>query len=202
MKRIFQFFLFLTCFFQLTQSLANDDPVVSIASHTLTESDFEPTPEELKNLQDDPMGSERREMQNFSTIVEFVQHHFVLDFAKENNLTAAPEFVASFKAAFGNESLSSEKLDELAHFAALQFAVDAYLYQTHGGRVVFEQSHPMFPIEAYFNAYKAYTESQQLVFYDDELANIWWLGFVRPNAIEIAADEIDFSAPWWHSLGS
>ena len=201
MKRVLQFFLLLICCFQLSPSLADDKPVVSVGSHTLTESDFKPTEEELASLQEDPMGAERRELQNFTKIVEFVEHHFVRDYAANNNLTAAPEFVASFKKAFGSESLNGEKLDELAEFAALQFAVDAHLYKTHGGRVVFDHSHPMLPIEAYFNAYKAYSEKQQLVFFDKEIANTWWLGFVRPNAVEIPAGGVDFSVPWWHKLG-
>ena len=57
MKRVFQFFLLFICCFQLSPSLADDKPVVSVGSHTLTESDFKPTEEELASLQEDPMGA-------------------------------------------------------------------------------------------------------------------------------------------------
>lgn len=201
MTRIFQIILFISLFFQAGHSVATSNELVSIADSTLSDDQIVPTPEQLKIWQDDPMGAARKDIFTFTRIAEFIQRRFVEDFAANHAITANPDFVTSFKSVFGSDTLTGDKLTALAEFSALQFAVDAALYATYGGRVVFDQSHPMMPVEAYFEAYKDYASKQSLVFHDKALEQRWWLSFARTNAIDVTPEQVDFSAPWWHKLG-
>ncbi|GGF69424.1 hypothetical protein GCM10011338_21980 [Alteromonas lipolytica] len=180
--------------------MAESAPLVTIAGQSFSKADIKFTPKQLKTWREAPSGQAQRGMFTFSKVAEFIHHAFILDFAKNNALTASPEFVASFKKAFASDTLKGDKLETLAQFSALEFAVDAFLYQREGGKVIFDQSHPMLPIEAYFNAYKAYANSQRLVFTDAETERLWWLSFARVNAIEVPAEQVEFSVPWWHKL--
>ncbi|NVK55574.1 MAG: hypothetical protein HWE26_08160 [Alteromonadaceae bacterium] len=177
-----------------------NDVVVSFAGQQLTMQDIQPDASTLQAWQDDPTRKARLNIYRFSRASEFIKRQFIKDYAARNGLTASPAFVESFKLAFGGDSLTDDKLTRLAEFSALQFAVDRHLYERHGGRVIFDQSHPMMPIEAYFYAVRHYAEAGQLVIHDETMANMLWQSFARPNAITLQPDQINYSQPWWNTV--
>ncbi len=192
------FFVFSLCFSAL--EAAESDVVVSFAGAPLTASDIQPDESTLQEWQDDPMRAARINIYRFSKASEFIKRQFVIDYAAQNKLEASPAFVSAFKSAFESETLTGDKLASLAEFSALQFAVDKHLYDRHGGRVIFDQAHPMMPVEAYFYAVQQYAESGQLVINDDTINNMLWQSFARPNAITMQPDQVDYSEPWWSKL--
>ncbi|MDC8832383.1 hypothetical protein [Alteromonas gilva] len=174
--------------------------VVSFAGQQLTAQDIQPDEPTRQAWQDDPMRAARLNIYRFSKASEFIERQLIKDYAVRHDLSANPAFVESFKAAFASDTLTGERLASLAEFSALQFAVDKHLYERHGGRVIFDQAHPMMPIEGYFNVVQQYVAAEQLVINDETIAKMLWQSFARPNAITMQPDQIDYTAPWWNKI--
>lgn len=189
--------LILLATYLFTVSVQAAGEVVTVAGQTLYEKDIQPTAEQRENWNSGEMYEARKEIFRFSKIAAFINQTFVTDYAAQNSLQANDEFVSVFESVLNGQALTPEKRHSLAQFAALQFAVDGHLYSVKKGRVVFDQSHPMLPLEAYLMTLKEYQSAGKLTFFEQDMEALFWESFARPDAITIPPENVNFTTPWW-----
>ncbi len=120
-------------------------------------------------------------------------------YAQAHKLSASDEMKSQFKQRFADaiSDKSAAEQDKIASKQVLQWQVDGALYQQYGGRVIFEQSNPRTPIDAYQQMLKDYQSAGLLVISDSTLEAALWDYFKQANAIVIPAEQVDYSQPWW-----
>lgn len=87
--------------------------------------------------------------------------------------------------------------DEIAQRQVMIYLTEKHMYNALGGKVVFRQSNPQMPVEAYFNVLKEYEQSGKFEILDKSLQEGFWSPFTPPYQYELAKENIDFSKPWW-----
>jgi len=123
------------------------------------------------------------------------------DYAKQKNITLNLQWVKQFETKFGREVSDTEQastnIEDIAKKQVLLFQTERAMYEEFGGRVIFRQSNPQMPIDAYQALLKRYQVSGKLTFNDSQLASSFWESFAPPFQFEIPAENVDFSTPWW-----
>jgi hypothetical protein len=145
------------------------------------------------------------------------------DYAGKNNIKVDESLVEAFKQKFGseyeknnkkvaakkdaqqedselNESTSAEdtaSIDEIATTQVERWQIEKHLYNTYGGAVIFEQSNPSMPVEAYLTLMKEYASAGKFNVLDAALAECFWEAFEPPYEFLIAPEDVDFNQPWW-----
>ena len=97
----------------------------------------------------------------------------------------------------GGASGSKTSSDEIAQRQVMIYLTEKHMYNALGGKVVFRQSNPQMPVEAYFNVLKEYEQSGKFEIVDKSLQEGFWSPFTPPYQYELATENIDFSKPWW-----
>ncbi len=125
------------------------------------------------------------------------------DYATKNSIEADSGLVEAFERKFSgdyspNEHTSqSTSLKEIAQREVVKFLVEKAMYEAFGGKVVFTQSNPQMPLDAYKSLLMQYQQNGQLHFTDEPFAQMFWAPFSGPVKFEIPKENIDFSQPWW-----
>lgn len=97
----------------------------------------------------------------------------------------------------GSDSGGKTSSDEIAQRQVMIYLTEKHMYSALGGKVVFRQSNPQMPVEAYFNVLKEYEKSGKFEIVDKSLQEGFWSPFTPPYQYELAKENIDFSKPWW-----
>lgn len=97
----------------------------------------------------------------------------------------------------GSASDGKTSSDEIAQRQVMIYLTEKHMYNALGGKVVFRQSNPQMPVEAYFNVLKEYEQSGKFEIVDKSLQEGFWSPFTPPYQYELAKENIDFSKPWW-----
>ncbi|WP_338518963.1 hypothetical protein [Alteromonas gracilis] len=205
----------LSCF---NQPMAQEDDsqtqaLVVVLGESLTADALMPSQTELDALREKAQGNfdalldYRIQIAAFDSVVERI----IFDYAKRNGITADETLVKQFEDKFSNELASSQQragetesdtasakdISSIAQREVTKFLVEKAMYKTFGGRVVFRQSNPLMPVDAYKKLLMQYKESGQLQFNDETLEKAFWGGFSEPFKFVIPTENIDFSNPWW-----
>lgn len=147
------------------------------------------------------------------------------DYATQHNITVDQALVEKFKEKFASSTVKPEQAagnsdssntssnsspsnsggasgsktsnDEIAQRQVMIYLTEKHMYDALGGKVVFRQSNPQMPVEAYFNMLKEYEKSGKFEIVDKSLQEGFWAPFTPPYQYELAKENIDFSKPWW-----
>lgn len=130
-------------------------------------------------------------------IIEGVLNDYFPQNVMALDTTLVAKFKARFKDDFTEQALSEKDVDKIAKDQVLQWQREKALYATFKGQVVFQQSNPLTPIEAYATLLKQYQQQGKFVIHDKEYADVFWAPFSPPYEFVIPEDNIDYAAPWW-----
>jgi hypothetical protein len=75
--------------------------------------------------------------------------------------------------------------------------MDAILYAQYGGEVIFQQSNHREPVGAYRHWFEDYEARGAIVIHDATLREHFWEYYTQEQMMQVPADQIDFSIPWW-----
>lgn len=146
---------------------------------------------------------------NYAEMLEYVAHvnasnkifELVLeDYVKKKGITLdqtlVNKFTDKFKSQVSSET-SSKPIEEIAVKQVMQFQAEKAMFEEFSGRVVFRQSNPQMPIDAYNKLLSRYRDAGKLNIVDEDLSEAFWDLFKPPYQYEIATENVDFSKPWW-----
>lgn len=122
------------------------------------------------------------------------------DYVKERGITLNQTLVSKFTDKFESQvssETSSKSIEDIAVKQVMQFQAEKAMYKEFGGRVVFRQSNPQMPIDAYNKLLSRYRDAGKLNIVDEDLSEAFWDLFSPPYQYEIAPESVDFSKPWW-----
>ena len=122
------------------------------------------------------------------------------DYAAKKGIELDQALVTKFVEKFANqvsEKNSSKPIKEIAEKQVMQFQTEKALFDEFGGKVIFRQSNPQMPIDAYRALLNRYRENNQLEIIDSALREAFWGVFTPPFQYEIAPENVNFTQPWW-----
>ncbi|GMM72618.1 hypothetical protein MTsDn5_25700 [Alteromonas gracilis] len=122
------------------------------------------------------------------------------DYAAKKGIELDQALVTKFVEKFANqvsEKNSSKPIKEIAEKQVMQFQTEKALFDEFGGKVIFRQSNPQMPIDAYKALLNRYRENNQLQIIDSALREAFWDVFTPPFQYEIAPENVNFTQPWW-----
>ena len=122
------------------------------------------------------------------------------DYAAKKGIELNQTLVTKFTEKFANqvsEKNSSKPIKEIAEKQVMQFQTERALFDEFGGKVIFRQSNPQMPIDAYKALLNRYRKNNQLQIIDSALKEAFWNVFTPPFQYEIAPENVDFTQPWW-----
>jgi len=122
------------------------------------------------------------------------------DYAAKKGIELNQALVTKFTEKFANqvsEKNSSKPIKEIAEKQVMQFQTEKALFDEFGGKVIFRQSNPQMPIDAYKALLNRYRENNQLEIIDSALREAFWDVFTPPFQYEIAPENVNFTQPWW-----
>ena len=212
--RIISGFLFslLSAPLLLTPQFANAEPVAEqqaeknvlaiVLKTRITRADVMPSEKERKEIKAQAKES-YGEMLNYLIRVNASNRIYELvlnDYAAQKGITLNQALVSKFTEKFGDQFSgegASKSIEEVAAKQVMQYQAEKAMFKEFGGRVIFRQSNPQMPIDAYKALLSGYRESGQLQIVDKDLEDAFWSVFTPPFQYEIAPENIDFSQPWW-----
>ncbi|MEM7267035.1 MAG: hypothetical protein AAF370_13950, partial [Pseudomonadota bacterium] len=122
------------------------------------------------------------------------------DYAKQKgitvNQTLVSKFIEKFEGQVSSET-TTKPIKEIATKQVMQFQTEKAMYEEFGGRVIFRQSNPQMPIDAYNTLLSRYRDAGKLSIIDEDLRDAFWDVFTPPFQYEIAPENVDFTQPWW-----
>ena len=122
------------------------------------------------------------------------------DYAKHKgitiNQTLVSKFIEKFEGQVSSET-ATKPINEIAAKQVMQFQTEKAMYEEFGGRVIFRQSNPQMPIDAYNTLLTRYRDAGKLSIIDEDLQDTFWDVFTPPFQYEIAPENVDFNQPWW-----
>ena len=134
-----------------------------------------------------------------SDLVEAFKQKFESEYEKNNQKVAAKKDAQQENNEL-KESVSAEditSIDEIALTQVERWQIEKHLYKTYGGTVIFEQSNPSMPVEAYLALMKEYANKGKFKVLDEALAERFWEAFEPPYEFVIAPEDVNFNQPWW-----
>lgn len=165
-------------------------------------ADVVPSEEERKNLK-------QQAKDNYAGMLDYVVranasnriYKLVLeDYAKQKGITVNQTLVSKFIEKFESQVTSdttSKPISEIAAKQVMQYQAEKAMFEEFGGRVIFRQSNPQMPIDAYSALLSRYRDAGKLNIVDEDLREAFWDVFTPPFQYEIAPENIDFTQPWW-----
>ena len=180
-----------------------DDNVLAVViGRNVTRADAMPNEKEQKEIKEQAKEDYEDMLDyvvrvNASTkIYELVLEDYASKKGIELNQTLVTKFTEKF-ASQVSEQKSSKPIVEIARKQVMQYQTEKALFEEFGGRVVFRQSNPQMPIDAYKALLNRYRENNQLQIVDESLKEAFWDVFTPPFQYEIAPENVDFAQPWW-----
>lgn len=203
----------------IQRQVESQDPLVIVLGQPITVEDVLPGEDKRKLMRDGTNGN-YAEMLSFAIDMNTsnkVLEQLLNDYATKKGIVADAQLVSKFIDKFGGESaqekskqanLTSENsarednaspkaIDEIAKHQVLKYLIEKSLYEEFGGTVIFRQSNPQMPIDAYRTLLTQYSAQGQLKFNDSELEEVFWSSFKAPYKYIVPAENVDFSQPWW-----
>lgn len=122
------------------------------------------------------------------------------NYAKQQGISLNKQLVEKFIETFESQmtdETSSTPIGEIAVKQVMQYQTEKAMYEEFGGRVIFLQSNPMMPIDAYKALLSRYRDNGELKIIDKTLSETFWKVFEPPFQFEVSPENIDFSQPWW-----
>lgn len=199
--------LFLTCSnsiyaAQANEQIAEQTVLATVLNTEIHMKDVMPGEKERKNLK-------QQSKDNYAEMLEYVVrvnasnkiYELVLeDYAKQKgitvNQTLVSKFIEKFESQVSSES-ATKPIKEIAAKQVMQFYTEKAMYEEFGGRVIFRQSNPQMPIDAYNTLLSRYRDEGKLDIIDEDLRDAFWDVFAPPFQFEIAPENVDFNQPWW-----
>lgn len=180
-----------------------DDNVLAVViGRNVTRADAMPNEKEQKEIKEQAKEDYEDMLDyvvrvNASTkIYELVLEDYASKKGIELNQTLVTKFTEKF-ASQVSEQKSSKPIEEIARKQVMQYQTEKALFEEFGGRVVFRQSNPQMPIDAYKALLTRYRQNNQLQIVDEALKQAFWDVFTPPFQYEIAPENVDFAQPWW-----
>lgn len=180
-----------------------DDNVLAVViGRNVTRADAMPNEKEQKEIKEQAKEDYEDMLDyvvrvNASTkIYELVLEDYASKKGIELNQTLVTKFTEKF-ASQVSEQKSSKPIVEIARKQVMQYQTEKALFEEFGGRVVFRQSNPQMPIDAYKALLTRYRQNNQLQIVDEALKQAFWDVFTPPFQYEIAPENVDFAQPWW-----
>lgn len=131
-----------------------------------------------------------------SKIYEKVLENYARQQGISLNKQLVEKFIETFESQMTDET-SSTSINEIAVKQVMQYQTEKAMYEEFGGSVIFLQSNPMMPIDAYKVLLSRYRDNGELKIIDKTLSETFWKVFEPPFQFEIPPENIDFSQPWW-----
>lgn len=180
-----------------------DDNVMAVVLETkVTRADVLPNEKEQKEIKE-------QAKENFSEMLDYLIrvnastkiYELILDdFADKKGIELNEALVSKFSEKFANqvpEETDGKSIEEIARKQVMQYQTEKAMFEEFGGRVIFLQSNPQMPIDAYNALLTRYRENGQLQIMDEALKESFWDVFTPPFQYEIAPENVDFTQPWW-----
>tara|TARA_Y200000002_G_scaffold322306_1_gene282832 strand:- start:1431 stop:2099 length:669 start_codon:yes stop_codon:yes gene_type:complete len=173
-----------------------------VLGQNVTRTDAMPNEKEQKEIKE-------QAKENYNDMLDYVVrvnastkiYELVLeDYAAKKGIELNQTLVTKFTEKFANqvsEKNSSKPIKEIAEKQVMQFQTEKVLFDEFGGKVIFRQSNPQMPIDAYKALLNRYRENNQLQIIDSALEEAFWNVFTPPFQYEIAPENVDFTQPWW-----
>ncbi|GFD86121.1 hypothetical protein KUL150_21800 [Alteromonas sp. KUL150] len=173
-----------------------------VLGQNVTRDDAMPNEKEQKEIKE-------QAKENYNDMLDYVVrvnastkiYELVLeDYAAKKGIELNQTLVTKFTEKFANqmsEKNSSKSIKEIAEKQVMQFQTEKVLFDEFGGKVIFRQSNPQMPIDAYKALLNRYRENNQLQIVDSALEEAFWNVFTPPFQYEIAPENVDFTQPWW-----
>ena len=173
-----------------------------VLGQNVTHDDAMPNEKEQKEIKE-------QAKENYNDMLDYVVrvnastkiYELVLeDYAAKKGIELNQTLVTKFTEKFANqvsEKNSSKPIKEIAEKQVMQFQTEKALFDEFGGKVIFRQSNPQMPIDAYKALLNRYRENNQLQIIDSALREAFWNVFTPPFQYEIAPENVDFTQPWW-----
>ena len=173
-----------------------------VLGQNVTRDDAMPNEKEQKEIKE-------QAKENYNDMLDYVVrvnastkiYELVLeDYAAKKGIELNQTLVTKFTEKFANqvsEKNSSKSIKEIAEKQVMQFQTEKALFDEFGGKVIFRQSNPQMPIDAYKALLNRYRENNQLQIIDSALEEAFWNVFTPPFQYEIAPENVDFTQPWW-----
>ena len=184
-------------------ALGEDTPVAVIYDKPITIESITPSEEELEK-----MGIDRR-MQGYTIyldevrigrLIKTVIDEATVHFAEENAIEKGSDqaLFESFKQAFYSDvpELSDAQI-EAASEAVYRWQIDKALYDAFGGTVVFQQTNPQAPIEAYKLFFEQLEKQGHFTINNPKVDTMIKERMGPPYAFVVDPEYVDFSVPWW-----
>lgn len=124
------------------------------------------------------------------------------ELSTEHGLEPTDEEVLSLAKAIERSTAKStteinESLLKLHRDFVKTYKISKYLYETYGGKVIFQQGNPQEPVGAYRKLLEEYTSQGEFKIYNPKYEQTFWEYYLRERSRVIPKDKIDFSKPWW-----
>ncbi|QJR81495.1 hypothetical protein CA267_012235 [Alteromonas pelagimontana] len=210
---------FMVAFFILLLSMpthAQDTLVATLFGEDIRLSDISPSDAQLNEMAKMNSASKDMALAQFrhGRLAETILKKITEDYASKQNLEIDSELVEKFKEKFGPELAASRKesderkenvgekvpqksIDDIATEQVRHWQVNKALYENFGGTVIFQQSDPQFPVQAYETLLKRYQKEGKFEILNDRYSAVFWEAFEPPFSFQLSADQVDFSDPWW-----
>lgn len=203
----------------IQRQVESQDILAVVLGQPITVADVLPSEDVRKQMRDSANGN-YAEMLSFTIDMNTsnkVLEQLLNDYATKKGIVADKQLIGKFIDKFGgeiakknnapansasvnniNEDKASPKtIDEIATHQVLKYLTEKSLYEEFGGTVIFRQSNPQMPIDAYRTLLSQYSTQGQLTFNDSELEETFWRSFKAPFKYIVPAENVDFSQPWW-----
>lgn len=185
------------------QTNAPQKAVATLFGNPVSASDIEPNKAAKKKAKDVFAQQYQSAVENMrqQNLASKIIDRVIEEYQKKNNITVNRELVEDFKRVFkaslDEQNTTAAKRQEIGVKQVLQWQTDKALYEEFGGTVIFQQTNPQFPVEAYHQLLKQYANAGAFTFKhnDDEAA--FWQPFEPPFTLIIEPEDINFAKPWW-----
>jgi len=182
---------------------ANSIVLVEVLGKQVTTKSATPPADELVAIRDNAGGEYNAVLEHIikmnasNTVIQTVLD----DYAMQKGITPNQTWITQFKAKFQGDLSASEQtassLDEIAKKQVVLFQTEKAMFSEFGGRVIFRQSNPQMPIDAYQALLKSYEQQGKLTFKNAKLAASFWASFTPPFQFEVPTSNVNFDKPWW-----
>lgn len=208
----------------IQRQIESQDVLVVVLGQPIVVADVLPSEDVRKQMREGANGN-YAEMLSFAVDMNTsnkVLEQLLNDYATKKGIVADAQLVDKFIDKFGSENYqenskpansasednasensahedntSSKAIEEIAKHQVLKYLTEKSLYEEFGGTVIFRQSNPQTPIDAYRTLLSQYRTQGQLTFNDSELEETFWSSFKAPFKYIVPAENVDFSQPWW-----
>lgn len=203
----------------IQRQVESQDVLVVVLGQPIAVTDVLPSEDVRKQMREGANGN-YAEMLSFAVDMNTsnkVLEQLLNDYATKKGIVADAQLVGKFIDKFGSENYqdnskpvnsasedkghednaSSKAIEEIAKHQVLKYLIEKSLYEEFGGTVIFRQSNPQMPIDAYRTLLSQYSTQGQLTFNDSELEETFWSSFKAPFKYIVPTENVDFSQPWW-----